>query len=379
MHQPFTSKPISRPKGECSSNTGPPKKEAHYSVKTNTPPLKKGARKKNAMKAFAASALLVAITGVAICGVLKPSLSQEKTALAQDGKLNDELMVDNILPPNGPWLLPLLVPRYPGSPGNRKVREHIKQHFASLRGWTFESDRFSVGDTPNGRIEFENLVFSRDVNQMDEFVVLAAHYDSKFSTDEGSAADGFIGATDSAWPCALLMFLAERLSHRQAHRVGVKVVFFDGEEAMRTWRDNDSLYGSRHLAALWKGQGLLPRIKLLALFDLLGSADTRLSCLSSVTRGHYQRLRQFWLERTGNEVLMQPPRPFPGPYHSFIQDDHMPFHRLGLDQVLHLISAPFPRVWHTLRDDLSALDWQTCHDLALSVNDFLQWLLSESQ
>lgn len=31
--------------------------------------------------------------------------------------------------------------------------------------------------------------------------------------------------------------------------LGVKFVFFDGEEAFVSWTDNDSLYGARHLAA----------------------------------------------------------------------------------------------------------------------------------
>ena len=38
-----------------------------------------------------------------------------------------------------------------------------------------------------------------------------------------------------------------------------------------------------------------------------------------------------------------------------IEDDHIPFKRRGVP-ILHLISAPFPRVWHTVRDDRSALD-----------------------
>ena len=31
----------------------------------------------------------------------------------------------------------------------------------------------------------------------------------------------------------------------------LQMVFFDGQEAFVQWSDNDSLYGSRHLAELW--------------------------------------------------------------------------------------------------------------------------------
>jgi hypothetical protein len=39
----------------------------------------------------------------------------------------------------------------------------------------------------------------------------------------------------------------------------------------------------------------------------------------------------------------------------YVEDDHLPFERLGI-LVVHLIRTPFPAVWHTDRDDESALD-----------------------
>ncbi|KAG9053085.1 hypothetical protein FS842_008704 [Serendipita sp. 407] len=41
-----------------------------------------------------------------------------------------------------------------------------------------------------------------------------------------------------------------------------------------------------------------------------------------------------------------------------IEDDHIPFVHRGVN-VLHIIASPFPRVWHTLQDDASALDIPT--------------------
>ncbi|KAI8788113.1 glutaminyl-peptide cyclotransferase protein, partial [Biomphalaria glabrata] len=32
----------------------------------------------------------------------------------------------------------------------------------------------------------------------------------------------------------------------------LQLLFFDGEEAFIRWSDDDSLYGSRHLAELWE-------------------------------------------------------------------------------------------------------------------------------
>ena len=105
-------------------------------------------------------------------------------------------------------------------------------------------------------------------------LVLVAHYDSKISPE------GFIGATDSAAPCAMLMHaarsidkaLTKKWKHMEekkntkanskdgkgdelddseeagwddAWNRGVMVLFLDGEEAFETWTDDDSLYGAR--------------------------------------------------------------------------------------------------------------------------------------
>ena len=79
---------------------------------------------------------------------------------------------------------------------------------------------------------------------------MAAHYDTKISPE------GFLGATDSAVPCAMLLHLARLLDSllpapELVPELSLTLVFFDGEEAFRSWSSTDSLYGSRHLADLW--------------------------------------------------------------------------------------------------------------------------------
>ncbi len=60
-------------------------------------------------------------------------------------------------------------------------------------------------------------------------------------------------------------------------------------------------------------------------------------------------------------------------------DDHEPFLERGVDQILHLIPTPFPRNWHTLKDDGSNLDFDSIRRLddilKLFVNQMLQFLL----
>lgn len=71
----------------------------------------------------------------------------------------------------------------------------------------------------------------------------------------------FVGATDSAVPCAIMLDLAEALNKLLDERkerleageeedediaeTTLQLVFFDGEEAFKDWTATDSVYGAR--------------------------------------------------------------------------------------------------------------------------------------
>lgn len=71
----------------------------------------------------------------------------------------------------------------------------------------------------------------------------------------------FVGATDSAMPCAMMLDLAEILDPLLNSRLErlengleddedisettLQLVFFDGEEAFKDWTATDSIYGAR--------------------------------------------------------------------------------------------------------------------------------------
>lgn len=72
----------------------------------------------------------------------------------------------------------------------------------STLGWTIESDIFQA-DTPIfGKLEFENIIVKLNPNAK-RYLALACHFDSKYTRERN-----FIGATDSAVPCAQLINLA---------------------------------------------------------------------------------------------------------------------------------------------------------------------------
>lgn len=157
------------------------------------------------------------------------------------------------------FLSKLLVPRLVGSKALIQLQLEITAHFKQLN-WHIQLDEFK-SNTPNGIKTFKNLIFTHDITAT-RYFTLAAHLDSK---DFGK--DPFIGATDSAAPCAMLIDIATALTpwlEKRKERVqaqggeegeegqgeSLQIIFFDGEEAFHDWSQTDSIYGARSVTFL---------------------------------------------------------------------------------------------------------------------------------
>lgn len=156
-------------------------------------------------------------------------------------------------------LAQLLIPRAAGTQNLTNLQALVTKHFTKLN-WHVERDHFEAS-TPYGLKPFTNLIFTHDP-QATRRLVLSAHLDSKFFP---TAPDNqFVGATDSAAPCALLLDLASSLTDwldlrkkrvlAQGGEEGMlgqgetlQIVFFDGEEAFKEWTDTDSIYGAKYV------------------------------------------------------------------------------------------------------------------------------------
>ncbi|KAJ3389314.1 hypothetical protein HDU84_008861 [Entophlyctis sp. JEL0112] len=307
---------------------------------------------------------------------------------------------------------PFLIPRVAGgTPGSAAVQAHIAQTFASLGGWTVERDAF-VDDTPFGRKPFTNIVATKNPRAPRK-LVLAAHYDSKYFD---SAKDPnhleFVGATDSAVPCAILVALAKALNplldaqDPLAHTT-LQLIFFDGEEAFVDWTNSDSLYGSRHLAERWQSMpddgslmdatatvgkqaeataatasarettSRLRAIDAFVLLDLLGDASSTFVNMNPDTAWLWARLvdierrlatagllsasdKAAALLRSGTPAYFVPGA---ANAHQAVDDDHRPFKTRGVP-IVHVIAVPFPKTWHTTLDDGDHVNPETASDLA---------------
>lgn len=125
----------------------------------------------------------------------------------------------------------------------------------SKLGWSVEQDAFS-DKTPLGQMQFTNIIARKNPNAQ-RYLTVACHYDSKLM-------EGFVGATDSAVPCAIMMNMANTLKNElnnlQHSNLSIQYIFFDGEEAFVEWNAKDSIYGARHLAKKWEAEDQLAKI-----------------------------------------------------------------------------------------------------------------------
>lgn len=330
----------------------------------------------------------------------------------------------------GKLLAPILRPRVPGTPGSVEVLHHLVDFFkTSLPKWTisFQNSTSKTPATGDEDVPFVNMIASRDppwarpgdVGRL----TLVAHYDSKLTPS------GFIGATDSAAPCAMLMHAARSvdaaLTKKWASKEdemggsrdhlgiedhqGVQIIFLDGEEAFVSWTKEDSLYGARSLAAEMEAtphaalstyQTAISSISLFVLLDLLGAKGPRVPSFYETTHWAYQhmatlekRLRTLSLfasakdqgsKRSAQNQSARRSQHEPMFLHDsdrkegagpgMVLDDHVPFMARGVE-VLHIIPLPFPRVWHQIEDDGEHLDLDICADWAVLVTAFVgEWM-----
>jgi len=263
----------------------------------------------------------------------------------------------------------ILVVRVPGTPANRAVRDYLVKRVERL-GWTVELDTFTQ-NTIIGEKEFSNVIGYSNPGAK-KHVVITAHYDSKIMDPVDNKY--FLGAVDSAVPCAMILSMMDNLNKLLLKRQqtdpdrGIIVVFFDGEEAFKEWTKTDSIYGSTHLAEKWKNEGFFEKMELFVLLDLIGAKNPRFLSSFSSTQHHFQRMFQLEKELQGLGLFTDKSKEdkmyFKEKGSSWgIEDDHKPFENRGFLDIVHLISTPFPPQWHKLTDDGDHLDCPTIHNL----------------
>jgi glutaminyl-peptide cyclotransferase len=226
-------------------------------------------------------------------------------------------------------------PRPIGSAAHKKLEAYIRSH---LKGDDLEEDVFTA-DTPAGKFEMRNFI-AKFPGTKDGIVVIGGHYDTNYPLKN------FVGANDAGSTTGLPLELANVLRANKKDRPTVWLVWFDGEEAVQEWAGTDHTYGSRHLAAKWQQQGILPKIKALLLLDMIGDADLDIQRDSNSTS---------WLE----DEVYQAASKLGYSSHFFaqttaVEDDHLAFVTLGVPcaDIIDLDYGPGNSWHHTPKDTI---------------------------
>jgi Zn-dependent M28 family amino/carboxypeptidase len=233
-----------------------------------------------------------------------------------------------------------LGPRPVDTEAHRRAEQFITAQLKSY-GCEVHEDAWNAR-TPLGPKQMKNIL-ARIPGPSGRIVVITGHYDTKLMP-----GIRFVGANDGGSSAGLLLELARVLCATKP-RDEILLVWLDGEEALGEWTADDSLYGSRRLAAHWASDGTAKRIRALINVDMIGDRDLVLMEEWNSTAWLRELVWQTAAELGYRRAFPRNP--------GAIEDDHLPFLRAGIP-ALDLIDfdyGPGNSYWHTERDTLDKL------------------------
>lgn len=208
---------------------------------------------------------------------------------------------------------------------------------ASAVGCDVYPDRFAA-KTPKGERTFTNLKTEFCSNPDGEWVVILSHYDTK----PGVKCPG---ANDGASTTGLLVALANALAGWRTPRGNVMLLWTDGEECMRSYAEDDGLWGARRAAAALKASGR--KVKAVLCLDMLGDRDLGI-VLPRNGSPALRKIAHYAARKAGFPDLVKDTD-------DLVKDDHIAFLEAGF-KAIDIIdfdygSAPgLNDYWHTEQD-----------------------------
>ena len=236
-----------------------------------------------------------------------------------------------------------VIPRNSGSGGATECVNFLTNEIEKM-SLPVELDKWE-GRTPDGVIEFCNVI-SEIPGKSSDFIIVGSHYDTK----KLATVPDFAGANDSGSSSGLLLAMMRSIKqHASRPPLSLKFVFFDGEECLISYTENDGLYGSRHLCKKWKEEGKLAQCRGVIVLDMVGDRDLGITIPSGADKGFRTKLLKI--------ASIQDKKQFFSIYSRDIIDDHTPFQREKIPTI-DIIDFNFGecnRYWHTKADSMDKI------------------------
>jgi|SRR5437867_6013982 len=267
---------------------------------------------------------ILALTGLFIAAVVYGV--QRGSVNAKTSPFNEQRAAEDLRTLTG------FGPRPAASEAIARARRYIAAELEKA-GLKPQFDEFEA-QTPRGVRKMVNVRVVRPGTKP-AIIALTGHYDTKIFDFR------FVGANDGGSSAAWLLEMARATASITLENT-LEFVFFDGEEAVVEWTDQDSVYGSRYDLDRRYRNGKLRDLKALILVDMIGDKNLNIrketqstGWLSNILWSTAQSLgytREFLND--GQEIA----------------DDHVPYLRAGIPAV-DLIDFDYP-YWHTADDTL---------------------------
>lgn len=234
-------------------------------------------------------------------------------------------------------------PRPSASDAIVKTRNYIVAELEKV-GLKPQLDEFDAR-TPRGFRHMVNIRALRPGSKP-SIIAVTGHYDTKpFDNIR------FVGASDGGSSAAWLLEFARSTAGLKLDNT-LEFIFFDGEEAVVEWTDDDSVYGSRHDVDRRVRDKKLGDLKAMVLVDMIGDKNLNIRREGQSTR---------WLKDIiwSTAQSMGYGKEFPNDEME-VSDDHLPYLKAGIPAV-DLIDFDYPP-WHTAAD---TLDKVSAHSLKI--------------
>ena len=228
-------------------------------------------------------------------------------------------------------------PRPAGSEALAKTRAYIVAELQKA-GLKAQLDEFEAV-TPRGRKKMTNIRASRAGTRVGT-IALVGHYDTKIFKDIK-----FVGANDGGSSAAWLIEMARATQGLRLQNT-LEFVFFDGEEAVVEWTDDDSVYGSKYDVQRRSKAGTLTQLKALILVDMIGDKNLNIERESQSTSWLTEILWNIGHALGFTREFLNSSQP--------ISDDHIPFlnARVPAVDIIDFDYGPGHAYWHQATDTL---------------------------
>jgi Zn-dependent M28 family amino/carboxypeptidase len=238
-----------------------------------------------------------------------------------------------------------LGPRYPGSKGHSACLDLLQKQLKKL-GAEVNLQPFLFYDEDEGStFTLTNIIGSYNLQILSR-ILLCAHWDTRPRADMDSFANRnkpILGANDGASGVAVLLEIARHLQ-KYPPRVGIDIVFFDGEDYGREGDLANYCLGSRHFVA--NNNKFFPRFAVL--LDMVGDAQLELPI-----EGYSQQYAPDLVQTVWNTAADVGISQFIHEERHYVFDDHVILNESGIPAV-NIIDFEYPDekhgYWHTLQD-----------------------------